>query len=337
MEQLFELGLFVGKALIIVISIVLVILTISAAASKNKHEAELDIEDINEKYKDYENILQSQLLNKKEKKKLAKEKKKEEKAESDKSKSKLFVLDFKGDIQASQVDQFREEVSAVLSVANSDDEILVKVESPGGVVHGYGLAAAQILRLKDAGLKITIAVDKVAASGGYLMACTGHKIIAAPFAILGSIGVVAQVPNIHRFLKKHDVDYQEITSGEYKRTVSLFGEITEKGKQKFTEQIEDTHKLFKDFVAKERPQLEMDKVATGEYWFAYRAKDLKLVDEIMTSDDFLFGARKNRKIVKVSLQGKKNLAEKLQKLVGSMASRALETKFNLKRFLETGV
>ena len=105
--------------------------------------------------------------------------------------------------------------------------------------------------------------DKVAASGGYMMACIGDRILSAPFAVLGSIGVVAQIPNLHRLLKKHDVDYEVLTAGEYKRTLTVFGENTDKGRQKFQEDLELTHVLFKDFVSRYRPQLDIDQVLGG--------------------------------------------------------------------------
>jgi serine protease SohB len=199
----------------------------------------------------------------------------------------LFVLRFQGDIRASAVAALREEVTAVLTVATPNDEVVVILESPGGVVHGYGLAASQLQRFKDHGIALTVAVDKVAASGGYLMACVAGRIIAAPFAILGSIGVVGQMPNFNRLLKSHDVDYELITAGEYKRTLTLFGENTEKGREKFREDIEITHALFKHFVRSHRPDVDIERVSTGEHWYGLQALDLKLVDAVRTSDDYL--------------------------------------------------
>ncbi len=183
----------------------------------------------------------------------------------------LYVLNFDGDIRASATDNLREEITAVLNQSTEGDEVLVKVESPGGLVHGYGLAASQLRRIRDAEVPLTIAVDKVAASGGYMMACVADRIIAAPFAVLGSIGVLAQVPNFHRLLKKHDIDFELFTAGEYKRTVTMFGENTEKGREKFTEDLEETHDLFKDFVSENRPQLDIARVATGEVWYGTRS------------------------------------------------------------------
>jgi serine protease SohB len=198
-----------------------------------------------------------------------------------------FVLSFDGDTDASAVDFLRKEISAVLTLADTADEVIVCVESPGGVVHGYGLAASQLMRIRDQGIPLTVIVDKVAASGGYLMAAVANKICAAPFAILGSIGVVAQIPNVHRLLKKNDVDVEVLTAGKYKRTLTLLGENTEEGRQKFREELEDVHDLFKRFVVDNRPGLDLDTVATGEAWYGTRAIELNLVDELVTSDDYL--------------------------------------------------
>ncbi|WP_315043675.1 protease SohB [Faucicola mancuniensis] len=223
----------------------------------------------------------------------------------------VYVLDFHGDIKASDVAQLREEINVLLSNANQGDEVVVRLESAGGMVHGYGLAAAQLARIKDAGLTLTVCVDKVAASGGYMMACVADKILSAPFAVVGSIGVVAQVPNFHDLLEKHDIDVEVFTAGKYKRTVTVFGKNDEEDKQKFQEELEQTHKLFQDFVTKYRPQLELDKVATGEHWYGEDAIDLKLVDELKTSDSYLLDLLKTHQVYALQTRKKPTLAEKL--------------------------
>jgi serine protease SohB len=227
------------------------------------------------------------VLGAKDAKKQWKKEAKEKNALADQKRPKVFVLDFEGDIAATSVSALREEVTALLGVAEPQDEVVLRLESAGGVVHGYGLAASQLQRLRDKGLKLTVCVDKVAASGGYMMACVGHVVLAAPFAVVGSIGVVASVPNIHRLLERAGVDYTEETAGEFKRTVSFLGEISEEGRKKFREQLEDTHRLFKTFVVHQRPSLDIAKVSTGEHWFGTRAVELSLVDGLMTSDDYL--------------------------------------------------
>jgi serine protease SohB len=234
--------------------------------------------------------------------------------ESDDERKRVFVLDFNGDIRASEVDLLREEISAVLSFAGESDEVVLRLDSAGGMVHTYGLAASQLERIKSAKIKLTICVDEVAASGGYMMACLADKLIAAPFAILGSIGVVAQLPNFHRVLKKHGVDYETFTAGEYKRTVTMFGENTEKGKDKFVEEIQDTHLLFKEFVSQARPSINIDAVATGEVWFGKRAIEHKLVDELNTSDDYLMKICASCDVFQVRYELKKSFGERISEM-----------------------
>lgn len=226
----------------------------------------------------------------------------------------VFVLDFNGDIRASEVDLLREEISAVLSFATAEDEIVLRLDSSGGMVHSYGLAASQLERIKAAKINLTICVDEVAASGGYMMACLADNLVAAPFAILGSIGVVAQVPNFNRVLKKYGVDYETFTAGEYKRTVTMFGENTDKGKEKFVEEIQDTHQLFKEFVSQARPCVDIDKVSTGEVWFGRRAIEHKLVDELNTSDDLLMKKCQSAEVYQVRYELKKTFGEKLSEM-----------------------
>lgn len=223
----------------------------------------------------------------------------------------VFVLDFDGDIKASAVKHLREEISTLISTANKGDEVVVRLESPGGLVHGYGLAAAQLVRLKDAGLKLTVCVDKVAASGGYMMACVADNIIAAPFAIIGSIGVVSQLPNFHKWLKNHDVDYEMFTAGDYKRTVTLFGENDDEDRAKYQEELEQTHELFKHFVNRYRAMLDLDKVATGEHWYGEDAVHLNLVDHLQTSDSYLLERMEDNEVYALHSRQKPTLAEKL--------------------------
>lgn len=226
-------------------------------------------------------------------------------------KPRVFVLDFEGDLRALAVAHLRREITAVLSMAQASDEVLVRLESHGGMVHAYGLASSQLQRIKEHGIGLTVCVDKVAASGGYMMACVANKILAAPFAILGSIGVLAQLPNFNRLLKKHDIDFELITAGEYKRTLTILGENTEKGREKFIEEIEDIHLLFKEFVTQHRPKLEIDRVATGESWFGQRALDLSLVDELTTSDEYITKACEASDVFEVKYVYKKPLPERL--------------------------
>jgi len=299
LEFLFEYGLFLAKSLTVLLSFIIVFVVIlgSSQRAQQTSKGELEVKNVNEAVKHISQSLTRSMLNpvqqkaqeKADKKRLKQEKKnrKQQLKDDQGISARVFVLEFNGDVQASGVDALREEVSAVLSVAREEDEVIVKLESPGGVVHGYGLAASQLQRIKAKSITLTVAVDKVAASGGYMMACIADKIIAAPFALLGSIGVVAQIPNFHRFLKSKEVDVEVLTAGDYKRTLTLFGENTEKGRQKFLEELEDVHALFKEFVSENRPQVQIEQVSTGEAWYGKRALDVMLVDELMTSDEYI--------------------------------------------------
>ncbi len=235
----------------------------------------------------------------------------------------LYVLDFDGDLKASATQDLREEISSVLAVARSGDEVLLRLESAGGLVHSYGLAASQLQRIRDAGIQLTVTVDKVAASGGYMMACVANRILAAPFAVIGSIGVLAQLPNFHRLLRKANVDFEQLTAGDYKRTLTMFGENTDEDRAKMQEDLEDTHLLFKDFVAEHRSQVDIDKVATGEIWYGQRAIARGLVDELKTSDSFVQNCLAERDVFEVRHVHKKHWQEKL----GFAAEGAVERSF----------
>ncbi len=326
MEFFLDISAFFLKTFILVAGVIAVIVTLASVALKNKKAKGLHVDNLNDEIEEQTHELKSNILKddelKAEKKRYKKLSKEASKAEA---KPYAYVLNFlEGDTQASGVEQLREEITQILLVAKKDEEVILCVESPGGVVHGYGLAASQILRLRDFGLKVTICVDKVAASGGYMMACVAHQIISAPFAIVGSVGVVAQVPNFNRILKKNDIDFKEYTAGDFKRTVSLFGEITEKGEKKFTEQLESTHSLFKNFVAKYRPQMDINQIATGEYWFGEDAIKLKLVDQLGTSDDYILNKIKTHIVIQLKLDKKVSFAEKISEMLSAIATKSFQ-------------
>jgi len=340
LEFLYEYGLFLAKTVTFIVAVIAIIAVIAASAIKQQHKkGELEITDLSEQFEEVEQEISHALLNKEElkqkeksDKKLTKEQAKKDKAlakgRSDsenaiEGKSKIFVIDFKGSIDAKEVSSLREEVTAILSVATKNDEVFVRLESGGGMVHGYGLASSQLDRIRQHEIPLTVSVDKVAASGGYMMACVANNIISAPFAILGSIGVIAQLPNFNKLLKKNNIDFEQFTAGEFKRTVTMFGENTEKGKEKFIEELEETHVLFKNFVNEHRPSLDLDKVATGEHWFGTKALELGLVDTIQTSDDYLQKLSKSHKIVAIKYEIKKGLAEKFAKAASLSAESIL--------------
>ena len=338
---MYEYGLFVAKAVTLVIAFVVVVSTIVGVASKQKQgKGQLEIVSISEQLKDITNYAKQVLLDKNALKKLAKEQKKEAKAKSksknkeqgeESLKSRLYVIDFKGSMDAHEVEHLREEITAILCVANKEDEVLVRLESGGGVVHGYGLAASQLQRIKEKGLKLTIAVDKVAVSGGYMMACVADKLLASQFAYIGSIGVLAQLPNFNKLLKKNDIEFEQHTAGEFKRTLTIFGENNDEGRAKFKEEIEEIHVLFKDFVHSQRPDMDIDKVATGEYWPGVKAKALGLIDDITTSDDYILSHYPEREIFSVKYSVKKNVAEKLGMSAANVVERVFMKSMNKAR------
>lgn len=316
-----EVLIFAAQTLIIFLAVAAIVVMIAVIIARNQQGSDLEITPLHEKWKDLKFFMKSFVLSKDELKGERKKLKKERKAEEKHSvpHSTVFVLRFDGDVKANQVESLREEINSILQIASAQDEVVVVLESPGGMVSTYGLGASQLLRLRDRGVKLTVCVDVVAASGGYLMAVTAHQILAAPFAIIGSIGVIAQVPNFHKLLKRHDIEYKEYTAGEFKRTVSLFGEITPAGEAKFKEQLEETHVLFKDFVQRYRPNLQLQQIATGEYWYGERALQLGLIDGIKTSDEYLLErAAEKKPVFEISFNQKVPLSEKLADFMGSV-------------------
>lgn len=331
--------MFFLKALTIVIAVGLTVVAIIAAASRSQDgdgsgkEGRIEIKNYNDNLEHLEEALSFSLLDPDLQKEVEKEKKAERKAEkkaskaaakiakkqrgqgetivADKTKPRLYVLDFDGDIRATEVSKLRREITAVLTAATPDDEIVVRLESGGGMVTSYGLAASQLDRIRDKKIPLTICVDKVAASGGYMMACVADKLIAAPFAVLGSIGVVAQIPNFHRLLKELNIDFEMLTAGKYKRTLTIFGENTDEGREKFIEDIERIHKQFKAYVSERRPQLDIEQVATGEIWSGQDTLDLNLADELSTSDQYLIDASEEREVLILAYKAKKTLRERL--------------------------
>jgi serine protease SohB len=358
LEFLYDFGLFLLKSITIVFAIIVVIGVIANSKKsrpskvKGQPKGEVQLNNLTEAYRDMVHSLQHSLLSKFEAKAIDEAEKKADKAKQkqDKERAKvlkkaapmadqegldpinkkvteqhkrLFVLDFNGDIQASAVNSLREEITAILAIAGEQDEVLLRLESPGGMVHGYGLAASQLKRLRERNIKLTVAVDKVAASGGYMMACVANKIVAAPFAIIGSIGVIAQIPNFNKVLKKMDVDFEQHTAGKYKRTLTVFGENTDDARDKFKLELEETHELFKDFIKENRSELDVEAVATGEHWFGSQALERNLIDGISTSDDLILDAVKTSEVFEVNYEIPQTLSERLGVGVESTVNRFL--------------
>ena len=346
MDFLIEYGMFLAKAITIVLSIGIVAGLVASSGQKNKKgekKGDIRLTQINEHIEELRDTLRASILDKEELKEIEKAEKKKTKAENKKKKvtakntegsskddsitKRHFVLNFEGNIAADAVESLREEITAILSMATKDDEVILRLESPGGMVHAYGLASSQLLRIKNKNIPLTICVDKVAASGGYMMACLADRLVAAPFAIIGSIGVLVQLPNFHRVLKKYDVDYEIISAGEYKRTLTHFGEITNKGKDKVKEDVENIHQIFKDWVKTYRPSVEIDTIATGETWVGSQAKDRYMVDDIKTSDECVIEACETSEVYEIKFEIKKSLQLKLASLLEESTHRLISRWF----------
>ena len=327
-----DIAAFALKALLIVAAIgALAVLVARLTRSGEPKDEEIKVRSLNERYDDMRDALNAALLDKKGRKALLKARKKEMKAKAkartggEDPAKRLYVLAFKGDMRATAVKRLGHEIDAVLTVARpGTDEVALRLDSPGGTVTGYGLAAAEILRLRERKIAVTALVDQVAASGGYMMACAADRIVAAPFAVVGSIGVVAPVPNLHRLLKKNEIDFEEMTAGEWKRSVSVLGEITPAGREHFRGKLDATHGAFKTFVQQCRPNVDIDQVANGDHWLASEALALGLVDQLSTGDDFLFRARESARLFEVSTEARKTLLQQILSGVGVAARRAAD-------------
>lgn len=355
MEYLIQYAMFLAQVATIVIAIVIVIGAVAAGSNRQQKKGGkkgvLKVTKLNEHFEDLRKVLRKSVLDKtqlkqirKEEKKKAKEEKQEQKnqqkagqqsgeaADTGSERKRVYVLNFKGDIAARAVNSLREEISAVLSMADASDEVILRLESPGGMVHAYGLASSQLMRIKNERIPLTICVDKVAASGGYMMACLADKLVAAPFAIIGSIGVLVQLPNFHRLLKKHDVDYEIISAGEYKRTLTTFGEITKKGKDKVQEDVETIHDIFKHWVKDHRPSVEIDKIATGETWVGSQAKERYMVDDLRTSDECIISACEDSDVFEVEFEIHKSIHDKIGKMLQGVSEKLFSNWFEKTTF-----
>ncbi len=320
----FDFALFLLKSITVVAAIVAVLVAIASVSRREASQQGLTIEKLNDKYRKMADSLLAQTLTKSGWKAHQKHQKKELKQAAKKSAEtpdkNIYVLHFKGDMRATAVESLREEVTAVVSVATEADEVVVCIENSGGAVQDHGLGASQLQRIRDRNIPLTVIVDKVAASGGYLMACVSDRIIAAPFAIIGSIGVLAQLPNFSRLLDKQGIDWEQVTAGKYKRTLTMFGKNTDADREKAKQDVEDVHQLFKAAVTSQRPALDIEKVATGEYWYGTRALELGLVDELGSSDDYLLKAVDSAGIYAVRFKAHEGLLQRLQAAFAAAAT-----------------
>lgn len=330
MEFLTDYGLFLAKTATLLVALAIALAMIVAAVTRGRSDTRreyLELRRLNDHYRDMAQRIEqdrSKVGALKRRTKRGERKQQRAARHREGRLPRLFVLDFQGDLRASPTDSLREEISAIIASAHDSDEVLLRLESPGGLVHAYGLAASELARLRARGIRLTVSVDRVAASGGYLMAGVADLIIAAPFAIVGSIGVVAQLPNFHRLLQRYDVDYELHTAGEHKRTLTMFGENTDEARAKFRDELEQIHGQFKAHLGRYRPRLDVDNVATGEYWLGEQARDKGLVDDVQTSDDFLLERRERMELVGLKWHRKEGLGRRITLAMESLAARLVE-------------
>jgi serine protease SohB len=326
-ELLLDYALFLAQVATVVAAVgaIAAIVAVAVAATRKARPGDgIRATRLNERFDDLSAAIEALALPAKEFKAIRKARNKARKAAAASPRPRVYVLDFKGDIRASGGNNLREEISAILGIARSGEEVLLRLDNAGGLVHEHGFASSQLARLKAHGLKLTVAVDKVAASGGYMMACIADHILAAPFAVLGSIGVLAQVPNVHRALEQRGVDMEMFKGGKYKRTVTVLGRNSDEDRAKYQQEIDEIHALFKQFVAEHRPALDLDKVATGEHWFGRDALGLGLCDALGTSDDWLMTRRADADLLQIRYRHRERLGQRLAHAVRDAPAQALD-------------
>ncbi len=328
-NMLVEYGLFLAKAITVVVAIGVVLAMAGRSARQTRDAVSLETRRLEDRVGASRRTLRRAITPARQFRREERARRREQKARRGRPRRRVYVIDFRGDLRARAVRALREEVSAVLGVATAEDEVVVRLENAGGLVHEHGLAASQLLRIRERGIPLTALVDKVAASGGYMMACTANRIVAAPFAILGSIGVLLQLPNFNRLLESHGIDFELVKAGERKRSLTVFGKNTEVERTRMREEIDHVHELFKRFVAENRPQLDIATVATGEHWFGTRALELGLCDALGTSDDYLLEAAEAADVHEVRYRIRRPLGRRLAEtgagLLARLGERALES------------
>ena len=335
MEFVLQYGLFVAKTVTIVVAAGVLVALLTGLSRRGRQPDRLQVTCLNDHYRSLKQALEASILPRRHFKAEEKARRKERKVARKRSareaeeRRRVFVINFRGDIRASAVAALREEVTALLTIARPEDEVVLRLENAGGIVHDHGLAASQLERIRSRGIPLTVAVDKIAASGGYMMACVAERIIAAPFAVLGSIGVLMQLPNFHRLLDTHGVDFELLKGGEYKRKLTVFGENSDADRARMQQEIDDTHALFKNFVSEHRPQLDMGAVATGEHWYGRQALELVLCDELRTSDDYLLAASQEAELYELVYTTRKPLARKLATMMGNLTDSVLRRRMTM--------
>ncbi len=233
----------------------------------------------------------------------------------------LAVLRFQGlrDLNASGDQRLSEAIDEVLVNRDHFEEAVVIIDSPGGTTHGYGHAYALLERLSASGLKVTACIDRIGASGGYLMALPADRILAGPFAIVGSVGVVAGIPNVKRLLEEKGVSYRLFVAGDKKRVVHFADDDGPEVREYMDEKLAGIHTQFLQAVEKHRgDRVKLDEVRSGDHWSAEESveKGLGLVDELQTSAEYLL--ERNREVALVMIERRVDITERF---AGYLAAR----------------
>ena len=246
-------------------------------------------------------------------------------------KSNLYYLEFEGDIQASEAAKLKQEILVCLQVAKPTDVFLILVESSGGSVSNYGDLYSVMEMIKKRGHTLWVAIDRVAASGGYLISLPADKIFATPFALIGSIGVLSEVPNFGGLLDKYGVKMEEYTAGERKMNISMFRENGEEQKEHHRKKLGKIHELFKAQLVKyrggliEKKGVDIGELMEGDFWMGENAFELGLVDELKSSVEILLDEKDHFNILKVNYHNE-------PKMAGIMGMLKPKMKFNPQYF-----
>ncbi|HIQ50372.1 MAG TPA: signal peptide peptidase SppA [Nautiliaceae bacterium] len=168
------------------------------------------------------------------------------------------------------------------SIEENYDGIILKIDSPGGDAYSTKKIAE---RIKEINKKIPIVacIDQIATSGAYWLASSSDYIVADDFSIVGSIGVYASYLEFTGLMEKLGVKYNRIVFGKYKDILSPFKNLTEEERKLIERKINYIYEYFVKEVAKNRGlnySFVKEKIATGEFFFGYEAKELNLVDAI---------------------------------------------------------
>lgn len=177
----------------------------------------------------------------------------------------------------------------MIEMAEDDERvkaIVLRVDSPGGTVAASEEIATYV---KECEKPVVVSVGDVGASGAYMISSQADSIWANPGSSVGSIGVIAQIPNVSGLLDMVGVEFQTFTAGEYKDAGSAYRDLTKEEEALIQGEVEEAYDQFIDIVAEGRglERAKVEELAIGWTWSGVRAKELGLVDEVGTYRDAL--------------------------------------------------